>query len=191
TPDAAPSRGRPAPPRAARTPGTEGRPRALCETTSCASDCIGDRDGVVEKTVTDEQRRIRGYLQAQGVKLAPGEIIEKVRAAMADLERAALAVPARRFDERPAPEEWSGNEVMAHVVDAGRHFGDQIIAILDGRARDAAPCDRQVLGRHTADEWSAILERERDALFARVLRADPNASLGETIEHGMFGPLNW
>ena len=141
--------------------------------------------------MTDEQRRIRGYLQAQGAKLTPGEVIDKVRAAMADLRRAAAAVPAARFDERPAPEEWSGNEVMAHVVDANRHFGDQVVAILDGRPRDAAPRDRQEPGRHTADEWSAILERERDALFARVLRADPNAGLGETIEHGMFGPLNW
>src|SRR5258708_5060703 len=104
---------------------------------------------------------------------------------MADLRRASAAVPAARFDERPAPEEWSGNEVRAHVGDAGRHFGDQVVAILDGRARDAAPRDRQVLGHHTADEWSAILERERDALFARVLRADPNANLGKTIEHGM------
>src|SRR5437870_11050799 len=110
--------------------------------------------------MNDEERRIRGYLQAQGAKLSPVDVIEKVRAAMADLRRAAAAVPAARFDERPAPKEWSGNEVMAHVVDAGRHFGDQVVAILDGRARDAAPPDRQVLGRHTADEWSAILERE-------------------------------
>jgi hypothetical protein len=36
-----------------------------------------------------------------------------------------------------------------------------------------------------------MLEREREALFARALRADPQASLGETIEHRMFGPLNW
>ena len=35
---------------------------------------------------------------------------------MADLRAAAVAVPAARFAERPAPGEWSGNEVMAHVV---------------------------------------------------------------------------
>jgi len=141
--------------------------------------------------VTDEQRRIRGYLQAQGAKLAPGEIIEKVRAAMTDLEGAALAVPARRFDERPAPEEWSGNEVMAHVVDAGRHFGDQVIAILDGRPHAVPSRERSAPERRAAGEWMTILRQDRDVLFEHVRRADPQERLGAMIEHGMFGPLNW
>jgi hypothetical protein len=140
--------------------------------------------------VTDEQRRIRGYLQAQGAKLSPAEVIEKVRAAMADLRRAAAGVPAARFEERPAPDEWSGNEVMAHVVDAGRHFGEQIVAILDGGPRSSGG-ERTAGERHPAEEWCAILERDREALFARVLAADPQAALGEAIEHPMFGPLTW
>jgi uncharacterized damage-inducible protein DinB len=139
--------------------------------------------------VNDEQRRIRSYLQAQGAKLSPAEVIEKVRAAMADLARAAAAVPAARFEERPAPEEWSGNEVMAHVVDAGRHFGDQIVAILDGTA--PATRDREEGNRRTAAAWAAILDGDREALFARVRSADPAAHPGATIEHRMFGPLTW
>ena len=140
--------------------------------------------------MTDEQQRIRSYLQAQAAKLSPGEVIEKVRAAMADLHRAALTVPAHRFEERPAADEWSGNEVMAHVVDAGRHFGDQIVAILDGRPRPAAR-ESSAGQRHTADEWAAILSRDREALFTRALAADPGAAPEQTIEHGMFGPLTW
>ena len=137
----------------------------------------------------DEQRRIRGYLQAQGAKLAPADVIDKVSAAMADLRRAAAAVSPARFAERPAPEEWSGNEVMAHVVDAGRHFGEQILAILDGQ-RTAADRERDATVRR-AEEWWAILARDREALFTRVRAADPVAGLGETIEHQMFGPLTW
>jgi len=138
--------------------------------------------------VNDEERRIRGYLQAQGAKLSPADVIDKVRAAMADLRRAALAVPAPRFSERPAPDEWSGDEVMAHVVDAGRHFGDQVVAILDGAT---APARERETATRTAAEWCAILERDRDALFARALAADPRARLDAAIEHRMFGPLNW
>ena len=138
--------------------------------------------------MNDEERRIRGYLQAQGAKLSPAEVVDKVRAAMADLRRAALGVPAGRFHERPAPEEWSGDEVMAHVVDAGRHFGDQVIAILDG---DAVAARERETATRAAGEWCAILERDRDALFARVLAADPRARLDATIEHRMFGPLTW
>ena len=141
--------------------------------------------------MTEEERRIRGYLQGQGAKLSPADVIEKVQAAMADLRRAALAVPAGRFEERPAPEEWSGNEVLAHVVAAGRFFGDQIVAVLDGRPRTDLSRDWPPVARHTADEWSSILDRDRTALFDRVRAADPQAHLGETIEHRMFGPLNW
>ncbi|MBI3629639.1 MAG: DUF2236 domain-containing protein [Candidatus Rokubacteria bacterium] len=42
-----------------------------------------------------------------------------------------------------------------------------------------------------APAWSEALARDRAALFARVLAADPAGRLERTIEHGMFGPLNW
>jgi hypothetical protein len=79
---------------------------------------------------------------------------------------------------------------MAHVVDAGRHFGEQILAILDGQPRTAADRERDTTVR-PAEEWWAILARNREALFTRVRAADPLAGRGETIEHQMFGPLTW
>jgi uncharacterized damage-inducible protein DinB len=142
--------------------------------------------------MTDEQARIRSYLTAQAAKLGPGEIVDKVRVAMEQLRTAARAVPAARFNDAPAPGEWSANEVMAHVVEAGRHFGGAIERLLDGRP-PGAPGDRAV--RDTAsrplDSWWALLERDRAALFERVLRADPGARLDATVEHPFFGPLNW
>jgi hypothetical protein len=144
---------------------------------------------VYEWAVTDEQKRIRSYLQAQGAKLSPADVIEKVRAAMADLRRAAAAVPVARFEDRPAPEEWSGNEVMAHVVDAGRHFGDQIVAVLDGA--EPVRREREEGRRRTVDAWFDLLEQDREALFERVRAGDPAGRPGATIQHGMFGPLTW
>ena len=41
----------------------------------------------------EEQARIRGYLVAQGAKLTPAALVEKVQQAMADLKAAAAAVP--------------------------------------------------------------------------------------------------
>jgi len=143
--------------------------------------------------MTEEEARIRSYLEAQGAKLSPAAIIDKVRAAMAELRAAAESVPPARFNDRPEPEEWSGNEVMAHVIDAGKHFGDQIVQALDGMPPAGSGRDRseKPVPRRTAAEWCTILERDREGLFECVQRADPAARLDKRIEHGMFGTLNW
>jgi len=143
--------------------------------------------------MTDEELRIRSYLEAQGAKLTPAAVIDKVRAAMADLRAAADAVPPAHFSERPEPGEWSANEVLAHVVAAGAHFGTAIVSALDNRPQPPPTEGRGVEGApaRSAAEWCDLLARDREALFARVLRADPLAGLERPIEHGMFGPLNW
>ncbi len=140
--------------------------------------------------MTDEERRIRSYLEAQAAKLSPTELIGRVEAAMADLHAALLAVPAGRLGQKPADGEWSAAEVMAHVVSAGVHFGDGITRALDIEdIRSASEQDAEP--PHSAAEWWSLLARDRAALFDRVRRADPNAHLDQTIEHGMFGRLNW
>lgn len=143
--------------------------------------------------MNEEQARIRGYLVAQGAKLAPAAIIEKVRAAMGDLAAAAAAVPPARFAERPEPEEWSGNEVMAHVVAADRYFAGSIVSVLDGEPPLPRSGGRGIedAPRRSADAWSRILAQHREALFAKVLAADPAACPGVRIEHPFFGPLSW
>ena len=139
-----------------------------------------------------EFARIRGYLNAQGAKLSPEQIIGKVQEAMGQLRAAATAVPAARFTDPPAPNEWSANEVMAHVVEAGRLFGGAIVRVLDGQPpgqpRDAAARDTSP---RPLSEWWTLLERDRDALFARVRSVHPMSRLEATIPHPFFGALNW
>jgi len=142
--------------------------------------------------MTDEQLRIRGYLKAQGAKLSPPEIVDKVQAAMGDLMAAAASVPAARFGERPAPGEWSANHVLAHVLAADAYFAGGIASILAG----APPSIREESSAEDAPlrparEWAELWQRERAALFERVLAADPDGHGERTIEHPMFGPLTW
>ncbi len=142
--------------------------------------------------MNEEQARIRTYLQAQGAKLTPAEIVEKVQLAMRDLRAAAALVPANRFAQRPGPDDWSGNEVLAHVVAAGRYFGGAIVALAAGASLPARPTSRGTEGEpRPAEEWLEILEDDRAALFARVLTADPSAHLDGAVEHPFFGLLNW
>jgi len=143
--------------------------------------------------MNEEQARIRSYLVAQGAKLTPAALVEKVRAAMADLRAAAVAVPAARFGERPEPEEWSGNEVMAHVLAADGYFGGGIRDAIAGRPAGPRPSRERVEDApvRTAAAWYEALGRQREALFADVLSADPTAAADRRIEHPMFGPLSW
>jgi uncharacterized damage-inducible protein DinB len=143
--------------------------------------------------VTDEQLRLRSYLQAQGAKLAPPELVEKVRTAMGQVHEAVTAVPSARFNERPATDEWSANEVMAHVVTTGARFAERMVSALDGQAQGAAVADVIERGapERTAEEWWTAFAAERETLFARVLSADPAAHLDRVIEHPFFGALNW
>jgi len=143
--------------------------------------------------MTDEQQRIRSYLQAQAAKQTPAEIVDKVERAMADLAKAARGVPAARFAERPEPEEWSANEVLAHVVAADTYFGGGIVALLQGRPAPPRGGGRGIENAplRTADAWLEILHGQRQTLFDRVRAADPSARLDAMIEHPFFGPLNW
>ena len=143
--------------------------------------------------MSDEERRILSYLQAQGAKLSPDDVIDKVRAAMDDLRAALLSVPGAHFTERPAHDEWSANEVIAHVVSAGARFGGGIERVLDGAPAGPAVADRIEAGAptRTAAEWWELFSRDRTALFERVRHAEPDAHLARAIEHAMFGPLNW
>jgi hypothetical protein len=143
--------------------------------------------------MTEEERRVRSYLTAQGAKLGPPQIIDKVRAAMAELRAAALAVPAGRFGDRPAEGEWSASEVMAHVVDAGRRVAAGITGILGGGRGGPLPeADAPGVAKETsAAQWCDRLAADREALFARVLAADPAGHLDRGIEVSGFGALNW
>ena len=144
-------------------------------------------------SMTDEQLRLRGYLQAQGAKLSPAELVDRVRGAMGQLRESVMAVPAARFNERPAADEWSANEVMAHVVAAGARFAGRIVGVLDGHESGGVVPDALERGvpEHTAERWWSTFAAAREALFARVLRADPAEHLERVIEHPFFGLLSW
>ena len=119
--------------------------------------------------------------------------MEKVQQAMADLKAAAAAVPAARFGERPAPEEWSGNEVMAHVVAADGYFGGGIQRLLAGQPPPPRPGGRGVEGAPllTAEAWYKALAQQRErALHGRAGRRSRGRP-DQRIEHPMFGPLTW
>jgi hypothetical protein len=82
---------------------------------------------------------------------------------------------------------------MAHVVAAGAYFGGGIESVLEERPEPPRMTDQGAAEAPslTAAQWWERLTGDRQALFERVLGADPGAHLHRTIEHPMFGLLNW
>ena len=98
----------------------------------------------------EEQARIRGYLVAQGAKLSPAAIVEKVQQAMA--ERNAVDPPDRRIEFRV------GINLGDVIFDGDDLFGDgvNIAARLEGLAEPGGICIsddafRQVRGKIEAE----------------------------------------
>ena len=137
--------------------------------------------------------------------------------ARSGLRAAVDAVPARSLADRPAPDRWSVNEILEHLVLVEKRFA-AIIALRIGEARAAGlgpernprtalPADlRQMLNdranRRTAPEavqptgrvdhataW-AQLERVRGELEQTVSAAEGLALSTVTHNHPVFGTLN-
>lgn len=144
-------------------------------------------------TLSEEQLRVRGYLQAQAAKLSIPDLVEKVRADQEQVRAAAFAVPADRFGECPADGEWSANQVMAHVVDGAVRVDQAIRSVIDQgaippRLEDVIRLDVPL---RPAGDWWQDLVAARSRLFERLTGSSGDEHLDVTWQHPFFGPLNW
>jgi hypothetical protein len=146
-------------------------------------------------TPTDEDLRVRGYLQTQANKLSIPELVEKVRRDVQPLQEAAAAVPPARFFERPGPDEWSAAEVFTHILEMNERGAQAIEGILD-HGTLPPPIDDVMSGatqvdlRTAADYWR-VYQARRERLLDRALRAAGDEHLDVKITHNQFGALSW
>ncbi len=96
-------------------------------------------------------------------------LLEALQAAAAELEAAALAVPSELLYRRPAPEEWSVMEILAHMADSPRFYAAEIRRLLRtvggtfGRPLDA-PERLAPIRAHARDTLDEALARNRAAV---------------------------
>ena len=143
---------------------------------------------------TSEAQRVRDYLVTQAARLSIPELVEKLRRDVLPLRAAAARVPADRFGERPAGDEWSAAEVFTHVLEMTEHGDAAIGAIIAGgrpmAIRDAVS-GRVADGLAGAEDYWRAFEALREPFYARVVKARGDEHLDVTIAHPWFGPLNW
>ncbi len=150
-----------------------------------------------QPTETREQvfARVREYLVAQGEKLSPAAIVEKVRESQEAVLAAAARLPAAGLGSAPAAGEWSAAEVLQHVISSGESVGRQIVETIEQRGAAGLLFEDRLAhagGDLTLARARELLQSDREALFAAALAADPAAHLDvPAIEHMWFGPLNW
>jgi len=141
----------------------------------------------------EEFARIRGYLQVQAAKLTVAELVAKVRADLQQVKSAIETFPASDWEKRPADEEWSANEVAAHLAGSSRSVADGIVAAIEGGQK---PDRIEDVMQHSDDhrgpaEWWRVIESEREALFTRLATVKGEEHLDIKWRHPMFGDLNW
>jgi hypothetical protein len=141
----------------------------------------------------DERERIRGYLQVQAAKLSPAELMAKVRTDAVILRDAASAAAAVDPLKRPAPDDWSVNEVLSHLFGSSRSVNEGMLRAAlkgqqPGRLNDVIEATDTV---RSPGAWVAALEAEREATFTQLAACGGTENLHITWHHPFFGQLNW
>ncbi|GIW13022.1 MAG: hypothetical protein KatS3mg062_0461 [Tepidiforma sp.] len=135
-----------------------------------------------------ERERIRQYLVEQAGSKSIEELIARVEDGMQQLAAAARSIPAERFEEHPAGDEWCPMDCLAHVVSWNAWTATAVLhAALTGEVPAGEPPE---LAR---DRDALLKEQERSnaSLYEHVRAADPGAFLDVRWEHPFFGMLNW
>ncbi len=144
---------------------------------------------------SEEDERVRSYLVTQTAKLSLPDLVAKVRKDTAPLQEVAAAVPAARFNDRPAAEDWSAAEVLTHILEMNDRGAAAITGALDDG--ELPKTIRDVISGQVRPEagsaetfWAAYLA-PREKLLARVLEATGDENLHLKITHSQFGEMNW
>ncbi len=143
----------------------------------------------------DEAARVRGYLVSQANKLSLADLVAKVRTDSAALEAAGAAVPAARFNDRPADGEWSASEVWTHILQMSENGAASITGIIESGAkpapaRDVISGDTRSALTTSAAYWQTYIT-VREKLYDRVLEATGDEHLDVKISHMTFGDFSW
>ena len=150
-----------------------------------------------QRTISqDELSRVSSYLNGQGQKYRWVELWPRVVTARVELLDTFRGVSAEQAAWKPAPEDWSIEEVAQHVLDGTRNCATLVTALSNGRDPEAGP---QGIGAIDPAQRAAdlpfselVLELHENArAFANVIEGLPEPPQFEpTSAHPFFGDLH-
>lgn len=147
-----------------------------------------------QESRTDEVERVRSYLVSQAAKRTPTQIVEALKEAQEQFVQATMTIPEALFDTPPLPGEWSGAQVLAHVIEIADYDIKTIVKVLhSGQGEDASAAEhyqtRTITSRQAGlDELASL----REELITAALATNPDAYPNVVAwTHPEFGGLKW
>ena len=152
------------------------------------------------KAETEARERALAYF-ASKASLSPAEVIEQISAAFASLEAVLAEVPPARAMTRPAPEEWSPQEVLDHLVETYRPGVDELRCLLAGERPPGEPIPAALRSKAPAlRPWRWLLDElargTRDVLelvagVAPDFATEARAPIVMVVNVPGGAPLHW
>ena len=84
------------------------------------------------------QARARDYFSSKDA-LGPIEVRDQIVASFTSLEATLAEVPLSKASRRPAPDEWSAQEILDHLVETYRPGVDELRCVLAGQRPPGEP----------------------------------------------------
>ncbi len=152
-----------------------------------------------------EQVKAREYLHLKGTLLAPRVIHERVRAAFAATEEFLAGVSVAEARRRPAPGEWSVQEIVDHLVETHRPSIEELRCLLREERPVGGPIPASLQSRAPLDRpWAGLVEelKRLHAEVVAILASVPDGFVSEARApavlvvnaknpDGSEGPLEW
>lgn len=152
-----------------------------------------------------EQIKAREYLHQKGTLLAPTVVHERVRAAFLATEEFLDGIAETEARCRPAPGEWSVQEIADHLVETHRPSLHELQSLLRGERPSGGPIPASLQSPAPLERrWSQLVEglkrlhAEVLALLANVpddfvskARAPAVLVVNAKSPDGSEGPLHW
>ena len=130
---------------------------------------------------------ILSYVRRKAAEWTPEQMVERVEAAVAQLEEAARAVPDDLLELRQEGQEWSPLECIRHVAEVNHGTATRVRGVVsEGVVPEEIPpvpaTREDVLATH-AEVIAGAMSAVREG------KADPHAEV--TWLHPFLGDLNW
>lgn len=140
---------------------------------------------------TEEERRVRSYLQSQGERYTFAELWTRFIKARVSLMESAEGVTQAQADFRFHPDEWSVSDVLHHLVTSSGRVARLAESLSRGEVADAGAVDppREDAAR-TIDELRTLLRDDSMAWTALIQRLPSAPPTALTAPHPNFGELH-